>query len=316
MDKYDSSSYLSSGPFAAPDPRRRVLSDIARECGPDPRALAERVRGLMIHVFWLGAYGLPDDRLRAQTETCVRSMAERLELVSRAQVAAGRKPDSAESLPSAARTIGNCRDFSLFYTALLREAGIPARARCGFGMYFIPNRGEDHWVVERWDAANGRWIISDPQLDGIMVDKLKISFDPMDLPDGVFLSGGEAWLACRGGDDPERYGIFGMKGWDFVKGDLVRDLAALADLVLLPWDLWGVMERPYVLLGERDLTALDEVSRASPMRATVTMPEAAARLRADARFDPPRKIRTYLNDAPREADLGPILDRAQIPSGR
>jgi hypothetical protein len=143
-----------------------------------------------------------------------------------------------------------------------------------------------------------------------MIDKLKIVFDPMDLPDGAFLSGGEAWLACRGGDDPDRYGIFGMKGWDFVKGDHVRDLAALADLVLLPWDLWGIMERPYVLLGDTDLAALDEAARASPMKAAVTKAEASRRLGSDPRFALPNRITTYLNDSPKPVDLGPILRRA------
>jgi hypothetical protein len=31
--------------------------------------------------------------------------------------------------------------------ALLRAAGVPARARCGFGAYFRPGWLEDHWIA-------------------------------------------------------------------------------------------------------------------------------------------------------------------------
>jgi hypothetical protein len=35
---------------------------------------------------------------------------------------------------------------------MLREAGIPARARAGFAGYFTDGFFDDHWVVEVWDA--------------------------------------------------------------------------------------------------------------------------------------------------------------------
>ena len=38
------------------------------------------------------------------------------------------------------RLVGNCRDFSVLLAALLREQGTPARARCGFGRYFLPDQ--------------------------------------------------------------------------------------------------------------------------------------------------------------------------------
>lgn len=316
MEEYNARDYLENGPFSDPGPFRPMLAAIARECGAESSpgtgrdfaigVLAERIRGLMVHVFWQSAYGLSEDRERSLAETNLRTMPDKLARVAATQESLGRPAASVESLPPERRLIGNCRDFSLFFAALLREAGIPARARCGFGMYFIPGRGEDHWVVERWVEQEKRWAISDPQLDGIMIEKLNIGFDPMDLPEGAFLSGGEAWLACRGGDDPDRYGIFGMKGWDFVKGDFVRDLASLAGCELLPWDLWGIMERPYVLLDESDIAALDAAARASPMRTRLCRAEAAA-LCADPRFALPLRITAYLNGRPETVDLGPIL---------
>lgn len=300
------SGYLADGPFAAAGRRDRMMAAMAEEIGPDPRALAARTRDLMVHAFWRGAYGLAEDRERTRAETRLRTMEEKLERIAAAESALGRPDGDVAPLPPERRLIGNCRDFSLFFSALLRRVGIPARARCGFGMYFMPNHGEDHWVVERWDGAASRWIVSDPQLDQVMIDKMRIGFDPMDLPDGAFLSGGEAWLACRAGDDPDKYGILGLKGWDFVKGDFVRDVASLAGLELLPWDIWGIMEKPYALLGEADLRALDETARATPMRRGLSREE-AAELCADARFAVPRRITSWPDCEPEPADLGPIL---------
>jgi hypothetical protein len=306
MDEDDFSGYLEDGPFATAGRRERMMAAIAEEIGPDPRALAARIRELMVHAYWRGAYGLAEDRERTRAETNQRSMEGKLELIAAAQSGLG-KPDGVGPLPPERRPIGNCRDFSLFFSALLRRVGIPARARCGFGTYFAPNHGEDHWVVERLDADRSRWAISDPQLDQVMSERMKIPFDPMDLPDGAFLSGGEAWLACRAGDDPDRYGIFDLKGWDFVKGGFVRDVASLAGLELLPWDAWGIIGRPYAILADGDLAALDAAARATGMRSRITR-QRARELCANRRFALPRRIESYLDGKPTAVDLGPAFD--------
>lgn len=308
MNEAAPSGYLTNGPFADPGRYEGMLTAIVDEVGTEPSALAGRARDLMVHAFWQGAYGIQENRERTQAETNLRTMEEKLARIAEEEKSLGRREGAVDPLPPERKLVGNCRDFSLFFAALLRRAGVPARARCGFGMYFIPDHGEDHWVTERWDAESSRWIIGDPQLDAIMIERLKIGFDPMDLPDGAFLSGGEAWLACRSGDDPDKYGIFGLKGWDFIKGDFVRDVNALVGRELLPWDLWGMMERPYVLLGEADLAALDAAARATGMRSRITRSEAAG-LCSDPRFALPRRITSYLNDAPRQVDLGPVLEK-------
>ncbi len=262
--------YLSDGPCTRGSTCEITLKTIADHIGPDPHALAAKIRELMVHVFWQRAYGMQENRERTSREVNTRTMEEKLQLIRTHQKELGRHENSIDALPPDHKLIGNCRDFSLFFTALLRRTGIPARCRCGFGMYFIPNHGEDHWVVERWDSASQRWIICDPQLDDVMIERLKIDFDPMDMPDRAFLSGGEAWLACRSGDEPDKYGIFDMKGWDFIKGDLVRDIAALAGLELLPWDCWGVIERPYTMLSDNDIHALDEAAKQTSMKAHIS----------------------------------------------
>ncbi|HEY6426098.1 MAG TPA: hypothetical protein VIX84_02605, partial [Acidimicrobiales bacterium] len=84
----------------------------------------------------------------------------------------------------------------------------------------------------------------DSQLDAAQREVLALDFDPTDIPDGRFLSGGEAWELCRsGGADPEHFGILDFWGEWFVRNNAVRDLAALNKVELLPWDGWGLMNR-------------------------------------------------------------------------
>jgi hypothetical protein len=45
---------------------------------------------------------------------------------------------------AAKRCVGGCRHFAVLACAVLRAQGVPARARCGFGMYFETGRGVDH----------------------------------------------------------------------------------------------------------------------------------------------------------------------------
>jgi hypothetical protein len=73
----------------------------------------------------------------------------------------------------------------------------PARPRCGFGAYFLPNHYEDHWVCEYWNEAGGRWVLVDAQLDELQRNVLETSFDTLDVPRDQFIVGGAAWKMCR-----------------------------------------------------------------------------------------------------------------------
>lgn len=297
--------WLRNGPFADPRDEAPRLARLGAGAGRDPRALAQAVRAVMVHVHWRSAYQLPDDAARAWTETNLRDLRAKLRRIGELEAALGRAGDAASPLPLTHRLLSNCRDHSVLFAALLRAAGVPARVRCGFGRYFEAGKWVDHWVVERWDGR--RWVLSDPQLDDVMQRALGFRFDPMDLPDGEFASGGEAWLACRAGDDPGRYGIFEIRGWDFVRANLVKDVAALDGAELLPWDAWGDALTPQAELDPATLAALDEVARATPMRAPLAAEQAAA-LAARPGLRLPRRITSYGRGKPEEIDLGPILD--------
>lgn len=245
-------AYFSTfGQLTNPGEQAPLLDDLPT----DLPTLCRLVQGVMIHIFWAERYGLKLSDAR-QVEVQLRWVDRQL-----ARIAALDPRPLCEIRPPEKRLVGNCRDFSVLLTTILRHQGVPARARCGFGCYFMPNHYEDHWVCEYWNAEQGRWILVDAQLDALQQEVLAISFDPLDVPRDQFVVGGKAWQLCRSGQaDPESFGIFDMHGLWFVRGNFLRDIAALNKVELLPWDSWGIMELPDEALSAADLALLDEVA--------------------------------------------------------
>jgi Transglutaminase-like superfamily len=141
------------------------------------------------------------------------------------------------------RVVGTCRHFAVLTCALLRYRGIAARARCGFATYFQPEQGLDHWITEYWHEQDKRWVRIDSEILG-----QSILAQPEDLRPGQFLTGGEAWKAFRAGHiDAARYGVYGTGNWGpgEIRGNAIRDLAALNKVEMLPWDEWGRMDASY-----------------------------------------------------------------------
>ncbi len=221
----------------------------------DIQGLVKVVQGVMIHIFWAERYGLklPDER---QAEVQLRAMPQKmkrlLELDNRPLMVAR---------PLERKLVGNCRDHTVMLCSLLQHQGVPARARAGFGAYFMPNHYEDHWVAEYWNASQRRWILVDAQLDAFQREKLNIAFDPLDVPRDQFITGGKAWLMCREqGANPHDFGIFDMHGWAFVRGNLIRDFLALNKIELLPWDGWGGMEETDEDAATKDVAWMDDLA--------------------------------------------------------
>jgi hypothetical protein len=243
--------------YARPGPLTD-LSHLADQVEALPRSLArlvEAVQGWIVHPFHAHRYGLTVPP-RAQAELQTRDAAEALACIRELDPA----PLTA-ARPVERRMFGNCRHFAIMLTALLRERGIPARARCGFGAYFEPGRYADHWVCEVRDRETERWHLVDAQIDDVQRREMEIHLDATDVPRDEFWVAGQAWLACRRGKvDPLVFGILDMWGLWFVRGNLVRDLAALNKRELLPWDNWGLMEQDDDALGEEELALLDRVA--------------------------------------------------------
>src|SRR5262249_12662847 len=80
-------------------------------------------------------------------------------------------------------------------------------------------------------------------------------------PRDRFLVAGEAWEQCRSGRArAQDFGIFDMRGLWFIAGNLLRDLAALNRREMLPWDIWGAMQRDDASLGEPLRARLDRLA--------------------------------------------------------
>jgi hypothetical protein len=221
----------------------------------DIAALCKVVQGTTIHIFWAERYGCPLSPER-QEEVQLRLMPRRLARMLELDPA-----PLTQVRPLERKLVGNCRDFSLMLASILRSQGVPARARCGFGAYFMPNHFEDHWVCEYWNADQQRWILVDAQLDPFQCEQMKVPFDPLDVPRDQFIVGGKAWQMCRSGQaDPDQFGIFNLHGLDFVRGDFIRDVASLNKVELLPWDCWGIIETPNEALSAADLALLDHLA--------------------------------------------------------
>jgi len=224
--------YARQGALSDPGPHAELLDDLPREV----EALSRVVQGLVIHRNWALAY---DVKLSAEGWADAQARSARA-ILSRILERDARPLH--EPRPPAARFAGTCRDFSLLLCSFLRHRGVPARARCGFGTYFEPEKAVDHWVCEHWDAGRGAWVLSDAQIDDLQRGALDLDFDPLDAPRDRFLVAGQAWQQCREGRaDPARFGIFDMWGLWFVRGNVARDLAALNKVELLPWDDWGLL---------------------------------------------------------------------------
>lgn len=221
----------------------------------DLSSLVQVVQGLILHVFWAERYGVTLSEER-KSEVQLRSMERRIGRALELDPSSFSRPR-----PNEKKIVGNCRDFAVTLTSMLQSRGIPARPRCGFGTYFIPDHYEDHWVCEYWNQSEQRWILVDSQLDSLQCEAMQIPFNPLDVPRDQFVVGGAAWKMCRSGQaDSDQFGIFDMKGMDFVKGDFLRDVASLNKVELLPWDCWGMIFTDYVLLPPDDLLMLDHLA--------------------------------------------------------
>ena len=224
--------------FATPGPLTD-LSAHADRVRTLPRAIGDLcavVQGLVVHPFLAHLYGLEPAAVRLD-EVEVRRASHMVDRI----LALDARPLH-EPRPPERRFVGNCRHFTVLLSAFLRAQGMPVRARCGFGAYFEPPNFVDHWVCEVWDEARAAWYLVDAQIDALQRAALPVLFDPLDVPRSQFLVAGDAWQRCRDGRaDPQRFGILDMRGLWFVRGNLVRDLAAFAKRELLPWDGWGLM---------------------------------------------------------------------------
>jgi hypothetical protein len=86
------------------------------------------------------------------------------------------------------------------------------------------------------------------------------------VPRDKFVVAGKAWQVCRAGEaDPEAFGLTALNehGLWWVRDNLVRDVAALNKVELLPWDSWGLAQGPEYVSTEADTALLDRAAELS-----------------------------------------------------
>ncbi|MDO0934712.1 transglutaminase-like domain-containing protein [Streptomyces sp. DG2A-72] len=226
--------YSQPGPFTTLNASQFPL---IAELPDSPVAICAAVQSLVIQpTDAVVALGIAESRIAEKDIRPVSKLISALTDLDPAPLHHARPPET--------RVIGTCRHFATLACAILRARGIASRARCGFGTYFLPGRGVDHWITEYWDDARRRWVRVDTEhLGKSYVDH------PEDLAPGEFLTGGEAWVHYRNGSiDPAMFGVAGTDhawGPHEISGSAVRDLAALCKREALPWDEWGRMTAAY-----------------------------------------------------------------------
>jgi hypothetical protein len=229
--------YQHVGPMTSVDAHAAEFSALPRSVA----ALCEVIQGVLIHRDMAAfAYGVTFSNER-KDDAHIRPIADvfaRIRALDHRPLSVAREPGD--------RMAGVCRHFSLMLCAILRGQGVAARARCGFGAYFTSGRFEDHWVCEYWNAGQARWILVDAQLDAVQRKVFHPDFDPLDIPRDRFIIAGDAWQMCRAGRaKADRFGLShmpGLSGMWFIAGNVLRDLASLNRMELLPWDVWGLMQ--------------------------------------------------------------------------
>ena len=118
-------------------------------------------------------------------------------------------------------------------------------------------------MAEVWDAGEDRWRLVDAQLDAVWRSRIGFRGDPLDVERDSFLVAADAWMHCRAGDEePARFGISfaDLYGLWFVAGNLIRDLAALNKMEMLPWDTWAAHPAPGEPIADDQLAFFDQLA--------------------------------------------------------
>ncbi len=235
------------------DPGKSVA--LYEDLPPGAAPLCELVQGLLIHGIHGARYGI---KIRAEKlgNLFVPDAATLLEAIINGDPRPLHEPRDPEE-----RFAGSCRHYAGLLCSMLRYQGVPSRLRNGFSTYLHMGKFSDHWVCEYWDAMQGRWVMVDAFLDDVQRKSLRVTFDHRDVSPEDQIPAGIVWRRCReGAMDPMLCGSMNIWGMDYVKGNLVRDFAALNRNEMLPWDGSDLTEKPYDQLAEDELAFLDHLA--------------------------------------------------------
>ncbi len=256
-------------------------NDVTVNITNNPEYICQIVQGLIVHGAWTKLYGFPSDSEKESYPLYLSDLLTKILHYDARSILIPRLPEN--------RVIASCREFATLACAILRVKGIPARCRCGFAAYLgYQGSLEDHWIVEYWNGI--KWIANDPQIDPFQLSMLykwgpnnvalkneKIINNDFPNPHNLsfesdFIVAGKAWQLCRNGlFDPMKCGIEDLWGLWFVRGQLLRDFAALNKVETTPhlcrrdldWDTWRFLTANDFDLAESDFLLLDKIASLS-----------------------------------------------------
>jgi len=260
--------FSTAGRFTCLSKYKEQLGTIAN----NPECICQIVQGLLVHDAWTEAYGfqLKPEEFHLGANTYMSDLLGKVIALDPRPLTIARMPEN--------RAVACCREFANLACAMLIAKGIPARSRCGLARYFATDFLCDHWIVEYWNGT--RWVMNDPQIDPMQLSTLpkwgidvgvNSKLNVHDLTDDNFYVGGKAWKLCRKGEvDPMQCGIMDVRGLWFVRGQLLRDFAALNKIppvvhlarVLhgLDWKTWKLMSMDDNDMTDNELSLLDYIA--------------------------------------------------------
>jgi len=298
MDEF--AYYSSQSEYTDPDKYSNLFNNLPNSIA----GICEVVHGLVIHKDGtkdLYGFDLPDDR---KLESNTRYIAKILKVL----VGLENSPLNRIQDPQR-RFAGSCRDFAIITCSILRHKGIPARLRCGFAGYFFSDWYSDHWVCEYLDKSEFKWKLVDAELGIEETRRYEIDFDKTDIPRDKFLVAGKAWLDCRSGKlNPDILGVkeIDIKGYWFVRASVLRDLASLNKIELLPWDYTDYFHRPFddlKQLHEGEISLIDQIAGITS-KDKVILDEATNVYNNNPDVQVLRKLTSYTSKGPIDLELG------------
>ena len=244
----------------------------------DPRVIFQVVQGLLIHDLWVKNFDieLNKKQMNEQNIAYMEDLLDKALELSSLSLSAPRNPEK--------RVICCCREFATLMCAILRFKGIPARSRCGFATYFADNGFfDDHWICEYWNIEDNCWIMVDPQIDPFIQSTICMKGNPLNLTQQEFVTAGKAWKMCRSGEynpvkfgigcDPKLFGLESLYGLWLVRGNLLRDFAALNKIETIPflvrldkgltWDSWELISKKDDDITDEEMNLLDTIAELS-----------------------------------------------------
>jgi hypothetical protein len=249
--------YATQSPTTDPGEHAHLLAGVPA----DPAGIVRTVQNVLVRIDLIESEGYPIPKRRFDREVNIRTVRGMLE-----QIAELDDRPLIEPREQHDHLVAICAQHAMLTTALFRHSGIPARARGGFETYFSETKHHDHWIAEFWDAEAARWVRVDAEIDEGAKNCWGQEINGLDLADGMFLTGAEAWRMCRfEGKSPAHFGISGGEwygGWDFVLNELLLDFNALNKVESLPWDETEQTKRGYEKLTGQELILLDRMSEA------------------------------------------------------